>query len=204
MEDRKLTEKESIEIITAMIARTKERYIGNGNILLMWGYLTVAVSALVWIMLAVTRQPVWNWLWFIIPLVGCIATPVMARRQHHQGEAVTYSDKVTSLLWTVFGLSEIALTVVCLGFSLIGNVNCWTAMLVYSLLMAPGAEIAQGIIIKEKSMIAGALVGLAVGIITVCCVAGGIHLAAFWYMPLFMLAFVAMMIVPGHILNKKA
>ena len=41
MKDRKLTEKESLEIITSMIARTKERYIGNANILLMWGYLVV-------------------------------------------------------------------------------------------------------------------------------------------------------------------
>ena len=47
MEDRKLTEKESIEVITSMIERTKDRYIGNGNIMLMWGYLCVAVSALV-------------------------------------------------------------------------------------------------------------------------------------------------------------
>lgn len=36
MEDRKLTEKESLEVIASMIARTKQCYIGNGNILLMW------------------------------------------------------------------------------------------------------------------------------------------------------------------------
>ena len=45
MEERKLTEKESLEVITTMIARTRERYIGDGNIMLMWGYLTVAVVA---------------------------------------------------------------------------------------------------------------------------------------------------------------
>ena len=39
MEERKLTEKESLEVITTMIARTRERYIGDGNIMLMWGYL---------------------------------------------------------------------------------------------------------------------------------------------------------------------
>ena len=48
MEDRKLTEKESIELITSMINRTKERYIGSGNMMLMWGYLILAVTVLVW------------------------------------------------------------------------------------------------------------------------------------------------------------
>ena len=39
MEERKLTEKESLEIITSMIERTRERYIGDGRIMLMWGYM---------------------------------------------------------------------------------------------------------------------------------------------------------------------
>ena len=46
MDEKKLTEKESIILITEMISRTKERYIGDGNIMLMWGYLTVLVSIL--------------------------------------------------------------------------------------------------------------------------------------------------------------
>lgn len=62
MEDKKLTEQESLELITTMIRRTRERYIGDGNIMLMWGYLSVAVAALVWIMLAVTGHQAWNYL----------------------------------------------------------------------------------------------------------------------------------------------
>lgn len=51
MEKKKLTHQESIDIIAEMIFRTKERYIGDGNIMLMWGYLTVAVTILVWVLL---------------------------------------------------------------------------------------------------------------------------------------------------------
>lgn len=79
MEERTLTEKESLEVITSMIRRTKERYIGDGNIMLMWGYLVAVVSILIWVMLVATRQGYWNWLWFAIPLIGGIATPIMAR-----------------------------------------------------------------------------------------------------------------------------
>lgn len=203
MEEKSLTEKESLEVITSMIARTKARYIGSGNILLMWGYLVVFVSILVWIMLATTRQNVWNWLWFAIPVIGMPTTSIMARREKRAYGAVTYSDKITSRLWTIFGVSEIILTLMCLGFAVIGEVNCWFAMLVYSQLVAPSAEIAQGLIVKEKSLIWGGVTGIVIGMITVCCVVGGIPLSANWFMPLFILAWVVMMIVPGHIINHN-
>lgn len=204
MEDRKLTEKESLEVITSMIARTKVRYLGSGNILLMWGYLAVFTSILVWILLAATQQNVWNWLWFAIPVIGMPLTSIMARREKRTDGAVTYSDKITSHLWSIFGVSEIVLTFICLGFSLIGGIKCWTAMPVYTFIAAPFAEIAQGLIVKEKSLTWGGIVGLAIGMVLVCCVTGKIPLLANWFMPLFILFWVVMMIVPGHIINHKA
>ena len=204
MEDKKLTEKESLEVITSMIARTKVRYLGSGNILLMWGYLAVFTSISVWILLAATQQNVWNWLWFAIPVIGILLTSIMARREKRTDGAVTYSDKITSHLWSIFGVSEIVLTFICLGFSLIGGIKCWTAMMVYTLIAAPFAEIAQGLIVKEKSLTWGGIVGLAIGMVSVCCVTGKIPLLASWFMPLFILFWVVMMIVPGHIINHKA
>ncbi|RXE69622.1 hypothetical protein ED328_01335 [Muribaculaceae bacterium Isolate-001 (NCI)] len=204
MEDKKLTEKESLEVIISMIARTKARYLGSGNILLMWGYLAVFSSILVWILLAATRQNVWNWLWFAIPVIGMPLTSIMARREKRTDGVVTYSDKITSHLWSIFGVSEIVLTLICLGFSLIGGIKCWTAMIVYTIIAAPFAEIAQGLIVKEKSLTWGGIVGLAIGMVLVCCVTGKIPLLANWFMPLFILFWVVMMIVPGHIINHKA
>ena len=116
MEDRKITEKESLEVITAMIARTKERYIGDGNIMLMWGYLIVSVAGLVWALLAMTHNPVWNWLWFLIWIIGGIATPLMARKQQVERGVKSYSDKVASRIWSVVGYSAIFSTFCCLGF----------------------------------------------------------------------------------------
>ncbi len=204
MEDKKLTEKESLEVITSMIARTKARYLGSGNILLMWGYLAVFTSISVWILLAATQQNVWNWLWFAIPVIGMPLTSIMARREKRTDGAVTYSDKITSHLWSIFGVSEIVLTFICLEFSLIGGIKCWTAMPVYTFIAAPFAEIAQGLIVKEKSLTWGGIVGLAIGMVLVCCVTGKIPLLANWFMPLFILFWVVMMIVPGHIINHKA
>lgn len=89
-------------------------------------------------------------------------------------------------------------------FLLIGGIDSWKMMFAFALIIVPFAEIAQGIVVKEKSLVGGGGVGLAVGIVTMCCIAGGVPLAAAWFMPLFIIAFAAMMIVPGHILNHKA
>lgn len=204
MEEIKLTEKESLEVITSMIARTKQRYVGDGRIMLMWGYLVAVISILVWVMLASTGNGVWNYLWFGIPLIGGIATPIMARRQQQAQGVKTFSDKVTSRLWTIAGLSEFVAIIVCAIMQIFTGECCWSAMLVYSLIAMPLAEIAQGLFIEEKSLTIGGCIGLAAGIVTACCVAGRIPLAVNWFMPLFILAFIAMMIVPGHILNHKA
>ena len=203
MEERKLTEKESLEVITSMIARTKQRYIGDGNIMLMWGYLVVLTAIAVWVLLAVTQNAVWNWLWFIIPLTGGIVTPIMTRKQQNRSGVKTFYDKVTSKLWMLAGLSEFVMIIVCVVLNMTTGADCWSAMLVYTMIAIPFAEIAQGLLFKENSLVAGGMVGLAVGIVTVCCVSGGIVLWTFWYMPLFIIGMTAMMIIPGHILNKK-
>ncbi len=204
MEDRKLTEKESLEVIASMIARTKERYVGDGNILLMWGYLTIAVTATVWILLAYTHNPAWNWLWFLIWVAGGIATPIMAKKERSERGAKSYSDKITFRLWSVVGYSAIISTCCCLGFLLVKGIDTWIVMLVFALIIVPFAEVAQGVVLNEKSLIIGGGCGLAGGIFTACCIAGKIALYADWYLPLFILAFVCMMIIPGHVLNRNA
>lgn len=204
MEEKRLTESESIEIITSMINRTKDRYIGSGNIMLMWGYLVVAVTILVWVMIAATYNPLWNWLWFLIPVAGGINTPIMARKEKRERGVTTYSDMISSRLWTLFGLSEIVLILVCLVAQLGFGVNCWIAMMVYSFIVAAFAEIVQGIIVKEKCLVAGGCLGLFLGMIMLCCAVGDVPLRANIFLPVFMLGFVVMMIIPGHILNYKA
>lgn len=204
MEDKKLNERESIELITAMISRTNERYFGDGNIYLVWGYVTLVVASSVWLLLTLTHNPAWNWLWFLIWIIGGISTPVMARKQQGKYGVKTYSDKLINRIWTVVGISGIACTAACLAFTLIKGINCWSVMLLFALVIIPVIEIAQGVILEEKSFVAGGAIGLSAGIITGCCIAGGVPLYTYWYMPMFILAFVSMMIIPGHVLNYKA
>ncbi len=205
MEERKITEAESLEIITSMISRTKDRLVkGSGNILLMWGYLIVAVTALIWVLLVTTNNPAVNWLWFLIWLIGGIATPIMAMRKRMETGSKSYTDKLTSYIWSVVGLTAIVSAILCFGFLFIGGKDSWSMMFAFALIIVPMAEIMQGLVIKENSLIAGGGIGLLIGLFTMCCISAQVELMATWFMPLFMMAFAAMMIVPGHILNSKA
>lgn len=203
MEEKKLTEQESISIITEMISRTKERYIGDGNIMLMWGWLTIAVTGLVWLMILLTQNPVWNWGWYLIPLIGGTATPIMAKKTKNRRGVKTYSDKITSQIWLTVGIIAIAATALCLGFYFAGMTRVWSLMLLYALIFVPFAEIIQGLIVRETSLIAGGSCGLAVGLLTASCLICEIPLYAYWFLPMFMLAFACMMLIPGYLINFK-
>lgn len=204
MEERQLTKKESLEVITSMIARTKQRYIGDGRIMLMWGYLTVALSALIWVLIGFTHNPVWNWLWYLLWIIGGTLTPIMDKKMQREKGVKNYSDIVTSRIWSTVGFSAIAATAICLAFLLVGGVDTWSMMFAIALIIVPFAEIVSGIVVKEKSLIIGGAIGLSAGLFTMACIAGDIALYTSWFMPFFIIAFVAMMIVPGHILNNKA
>ncbi len=205
MDEKMINEKESIEIITSMIARTKERYrLGDGNIMLMWGYITVTVSLLVWILLALTHNPAVNWLWFLIWIVGGTATPIMARNKTVEKGVKTYTDKIVSRLWSIVGYSAMIGTLFCLALFFIAGADAWGAMIILALVIVPIAEISNGVVLNEKSLVIGGSIGLVVGIFMTCCIAANIKLIAAWMIPLFIFAFVCMMIIPGHVINHKA
>lgn len=71
MEDKKMTEKESLELITQMIQNSKKNLrLGNVNILLLWGYLCAITALVVYVLILITGNPLWNWVWLAIPVIG--------------------------------------------------------------------------------------------------------------------------------------
>ena len=205
MEEKTLDSQESMALISEMIQRSKtRRFIGDGNIMLLWGYLTVGVALLVWGLLALTRHPAMNWFWFLIWIIGGTVTPVMVRRRRDKEGVTTYSDSICNALWAIVGWSCIALTFLSLGFLLVGGKDCWSALLMLPLLIVGFAETVQGVVMREKSLVWGGAAGMLAGLFTLCCIASGVALCAGWFMPMFIVTFALMMIVPGHILNFKS
>lgn len=115
----------------------------------------------------------------------------------------TYSDRISSQIWTTVGILGFILGAACLGFSMAG-IHIWGVMFIYALIIVPFGEIVQRIIVKEKSMLAGGGIGMTTGIFTACCLVGDVTLYPYGFLPMFMLAFLGMMVIPGYVINRKA
>lgn len=204
MEDKKLTEKESLALIAEMISNTRNRLqIGDGNILLIWGYVTAVTAILQYALSMATGDPRSNLAYFLIPLVGL----PLARREKgkHDVKAMpkTYTDKISDGIWrTVGALAGIGLAL-CVGFMLYGY-NCWMLMFIYALVVVGIGTTVQGIVIREKTLVAGGLFSATAGGFITCCIICGIPVLVIWATPLYIICFILMTVIPGHIINHKA
>ena len=91
MEDKKLNEKESLELITQMIQNTRQNLdTGSGNML--------TVLAGVYF----TKNPLWMWGFWGIPVMGYLLTFLLMRKR--QKMVKSYIDKILVQVWRMFGL----------------------------------------------------------------------------------------------------
>ena len=66
MDNKKLNEQESLELITQMIQNTKFKMVKNaGTPFLVWGYMTVVTSLLIWYLLKETGNYCWQFFWLL-------------------------------------------------------------------------------------------------------------------------------------------
>ena len=102
MEDKKLNEQESLALIAQMIQNSKKGLVvGSGNSFLFWGYLTLAVSIAIFVLLYFTGSQSWFWLGSVIPVIGCLYIWWMSRRDGKR--TMSYVDKEISNVWQIVG-----------------------------------------------------------------------------------------------------
>lgn len=202
MEDRKLSEKESLDIITQMINSSKRNMkVGSGNVLLYWGYFTVLLSVVISSLIVYTQNYIWSWGWMLMFAVG----PVISYKQRGcEPAVVTYTDKTISSVWQVFGcmfgLTFVLIAAFCVLYE--QSVN-FILMLPLSLLYCGLGVSINGIILREKWMIYSPVVAFVLVIYMLMSLINHGPVTVLWYL-YFGLSFVVMMIIPGHILNNKA
>lgn len=202
MEERQLNEKESLELITQMINSSKKNMkVGQGNIMLIWGYFTTILSVCLFTLISLTHNFMWSWGWMFLFLLW----PAIAYKQNQNTpRVVTYTDKVISQVWQVigwmFGFTFITIGIV--EYLFIGYAD-FIIMLPLSLIYSGLGISITGIIIQERWMIYSPLVAFILAIYMLTIISMGKNAVLLWYL-YFGLAFVFMMIIPGHIVNHKA
>lgn len=188
MEDKQLNEKESLELIAQMIRNTQQRLEkGNGLPFLIWGYTTVLVSLAVWYLFSTTGNPQWNYLWFLIPVIGY---PLMMRaiRKTEKG-VTTYIDKIIAYVWIVFGISGFVVST--------SAIFLWSLPILFIVILMMGIGTAiTGLIIQFKPIIYSGFAGI---ILSYLC----LIIKGYESILVFAFIFLIMMVIPGHILYSK-
>lgn len=197
MEDKKLNEKESLELITQMIQNSKKNLrLRNVNILLLWGYLAAITAIVVYVLVLVTDNQAWNWLWLATPAIGF---PVMYWQwKTTENPVMTYTDKVMVAVWKNVGQYGISASVLAsLYFD-----SLMLLLPIILLLCSVGVAI-TGSIIKDNWMYNSAGIGAAVSIVIFSHFSNnppGVHIEYIG----FAICVILMLIIPGHRLNKKS
>lgn len=198
MEEKKLNEQESLELITRMIQNSKKnlQMDGFGNQFLLWGYLCTVVSLAVFVLVTVTRNQDWNYLFLLVPGIGL---PVLARQNLKKDNILvqTYTDSVLGKIWrSIAGTGIATAFFVSLYFRVIAM------MLPIGLICCAIGTAITGEILKNKWMSNAGQWAFCLG---VCLVVKPTASPEGWYPQylIFAICFIFMFIVPGHRLNRE-
>ncbi len=108
MEEKRMNEAESLELITSMINDSRARMTKNlGTPFLIWGYTTVAVSICQAVIVACVEEfyP-YLWGWFAIPVVGWL---LMLLFNKQEKTVTNYIDRCINALWCAIGVAAFLL-----------------------------------------------------------------------------------------------
>lgn len=201
MEEKKIDEKESIELILQMIQSTKEYIgIGNGNHFLYWGYFTAILAIVIQSIYELTGWRQCGWLWMLM-FVFWIFMSIIGKRKCNP--VMTYTNKVINHVWYAIGIMFlVTFAVIAILGVTYDNYRSLDLMMPLSSLYVGIGVSTTGIIIQNKVTSYLPLLGIGIGLY----ILAALYLDLSFPIPanlLFGLSFVLIMIIPGHALNKK-
>lgn len=187
MEDRKLNEKESLELIAQMIRNSKKNVNQNaGGPILIWGYATILVSLFVYTVWILDNQNL-MFSWFLIPVLGGVGNFLFLRGRK-PALTKTYLDRVINNIWMVMGTVIVGMSVTAFIFPL--------PILFFIGILCSAAITLTGCVADSKVYKICGILGILLSFL--CLVVRGPE-----QILIFAGVFFVMMIIPGHILNAE-
>lgn len=197
MENKRINELESLELITDMIQKTK-----NGtamkkdyNTFLLYGYSALTVSLVTWTLMLFTGKKEFMLIWFAMFLIYLADTFICKRTKP---EVTTYLDSMLGNVWKVTGsMFWLTIIAILLAGILTREIN-FSLMMPLSLIYAGIGTSMTGLMIKEKAFVWTPLVGLLAAVYML--IEGKCDNS--WNL-LFGISFLVFMIIPAHIARNK-
>lgn len=197
MEDKKINEMESIELIAEMIRKTKKEASmkQDYNAFLLYGYAAVLISIVAWVGVQLTGQQLFMTVWFamFLPYIW-----TLLRSRQTKQEVTTYLGEMLGHIWKIIGSMFVltVLVILVVGFA-VGRID-FSLMMPLSLIYAGIGTSMTGLVIKEKWFVWTPLVGL---LTAVYMLADGVCDNS-WNI-LFGFSFLIFMVMPAHIVRSK-
>lgn len=102
-EEKILSERESLEVISTMIARAKESYHDNGTGSILWGVIITLCSLVSWAEMQFdVAMPFDIWL---LTLAAVVPTIILSARDNRRRKVKSYDQTAMDYVWTCFGIS---------------------------------------------------------------------------------------------------
>ena len=197
MEDKKINEMESIELIAEMIRKTKKEASmkQDYNAFLLYGYAAVLISIVAWVGIQLTGQQLFMTVWFAM-FLPYIWTLIHSNRRKQ--EVTTYLGEMLGHIWKIIGSMFVLTIFVILAVGLgVGRID-FSLMMPLSLIYAGIGTSMTGLVIKEKWFVWTPLVGLLTAVFML--VEGSC--TNMWNL-FFGFSFLIFMIIPAHIVRSK-
>lgn len=191
--ERNMTEAESMQLITSMINKAKNRFSETGMFYILWGWLIFICSLLQFILMHVVQYPKHYVVWLAtIPVF--IYQYFYISKKHKQQTVKTYTDHIVGFVWLTFAIVIILLGFV-IGFLTTGE---YYTHIIHILLAVYGMPIfLTGVIVRFKPLIIG---GIACWLLCIISTFIKIYDYQFLLIPIAMLV---AWIIPGYLLKAK-
>ena len=186
----KMTEKESLELITSMINQAKEKVNESGTLYLLWGWLILFCCTVQFVGITFFNNPsvysVWTLTWVVL-----IIQAFYLRKKRKRSRVRTYMREVNGYVWLVFFICLMLLFVIDWHF------NAYKIFNPMLLVLYGMPTFLSGIILKFKPLVAGGICCWLLSILSV-------FTPLDYQVLLIGLAIISAWIVPGYILRYNS
>ena len=107
MEEKNITEQESLVIIQQMMNKTKEQLFDNSNLFLLWGFAAFICTVAQYILIKTNIQNS-EAVWIAMPIIAVIHIYIVIK-QRSKIKVQTYNGNAISALWTAIGFAFISI-----------------------------------------------------------------------------------------------
>ncbi|MEO8764750.1 MAG: hypothetical protein ABI416_10705 [Ginsengibacter sp.] len=149
-EEVNMTEKESMQLISSMINKAKNRFNETGFLYLLWGWVVLVCCVTQFVAAYFFNSEHSYYIWFVTWLV--LVYQIFFLRKKRKAQKVrTYTDEINKFVWLTFFICEVLLVFILVRFKQYDVINP-------AVLVLYGMPIfLSGIILKFKPLVAGGI-----------------------------------------------